>query len=137
MGDLYDEHYNDDDTPDEYPYYSNTTGDYSRNSLQENLPFYLTFGTFCLFIIIFHLYKHYTTENTHPLRDRLCNRIDIKKTEIIYQDGSPRLCSICLEEYKQNDKLLQLQCNHIYHPPCINDWLERQYSCPICRSEII
>ena len=136
MGDpFFDEH--DDDTPEGYPYYSNITDDYSVNTFQVQTPFLVAIGSLFLFIFGLHIYKQSRNEESHPLRDRLCNRIDIQKKDIIYEDGPPHVCSICLEEYKKNDKLVQLKCKHVYHPGCINDWLDRQSSCPICRSEII
>lgn len=45
-------------------------------------------------------------------------------------------CSICLDEYKINDKIMILDCEHIYHKECIKLWLDKNDNCPICR-EII
>ena len=46
-------------------------------------------------------------------------------------------CSICLEDFTENTQLIQLNCDHMYHPDCINGWLQRQPSCPLCRCEFI
>tara|TARA_B110000902_G_scaffold261494_2_gene336379 strand:+ start:49 stop:405 length:357 start_codon:yes stop_codon:yes gene_type:complete len=45
-------------------------------------------------------------------------------------------CSICLEEYKINEKIMILDCDHIYHKECINLWLNENHNCPICRENI-
>ncbi|MFM7852730.1 MAG: RING finger domain-containing protein [Flammeovirgaceae bacterium] len=29
-----------------------------------------------------------------------------------------------------------MPCGHIYHPDCLNPWLEKQNSCPVCRFEL-
>lgn len=45
------------------------------------------------------------------------------------------ICSICLD--KQDSKnSTTLNCNHIFHSKCINDYKEHQYghfACPLCR----
>uniref|UniRef100_A0A182J438 RING-type domain-containing protein n=2 Tax=Anopheles atroparvus TaxID=41427 RepID=A0A182J438_ANOAO len=41
-------------------------------------------------------------------------------------------CSICLEKIWQDAKLLH--CAHTFHRSCIDLWLSRRKSCPICRS---
>lgn len=52
-------------------------------------------------------------------------------------------CSICLEDFKLNDECIILDCNedkHIFHKGnenCsgIKTWLERNNTCPMCRTE--
>jgi len=51
-------------------------------------------------------------------------------------------CSICLEDFKLNDKYIALDCDepHIFHSGCetcsgIKEWLKRNNSCPLCRKE--
>ena len=51
-------------------------------------------------------------------------------------------CSICLEDFKLNDKYIALDCDepHIFHSGCetcsgIKVWLKRKNSCPMCRKE--
>ena len=50
-------------------------------------------------------------------------------------------CSICLEPYVKNDKVMELSCNHSFHEKCIKDWMDTNNSgnnnCPICRENII
>ncbi|XP_062079618.1 NEP1-interacting protein-like 1 [Humulus lupulus] len=43
-------------------------------------------------------------------------------------------CSICLQELKGGDSVRRLpKCGHFFHLDCIDQWLMRQGSCPICR----
>lgn len=42
-------------------------------------------------------------------------------------------CSICLEKFKVDDKIIQLKCSHKYHTQCITKWFDKDKSCPICR----
>jgi len=44
------------------------------------------------------------------------------------------MCSICLTDVTLDKKALS--CNHIYHKKCIDKWLERKSTCPVCRKEV-
>lgn len=46
-------------------------------------------------------------------------------------------CSICLDKYKKRDKIVDLECNHVFHKDCIKLWLTNNNSCPQCRENII
>lgn len=46
-------------------------------------------------------------------------------------------CPICLEDFKEGEKLRVLPCDHIFHPPCVDEWLQKwQRVCPLCKSLI-
>tara|TARA_A100001015_G_scaffold278258_1_gene338287 strand:+ start:798 stop:1244 length:447 start_codon:yes stop_codon:yes gene_type:complete len=42
-------------------------------------------------------------------------------------------CSICLDKFKKDDKIIKLNCNHTYHFQCISQWFKQDITCPICR----
>ncbi|KAG2568157.1 putative RING-H2 finger protein ATL62 [Panicum virgatum] len=43
-------------------------------------------------------------------------------------------CSICLSEYKEKDILRIIPtCHHNFHLACLDLWLQKQTTCPICR----
>jgi hypothetical protein len=46
-------------------------------------------------------------------------------------------CSICLEGYVKKDKIVRLNCNHVFHVTCVLPWLKNNNSCPQCRENII
>jgi len=41
-------------------------------------------------------------------------------------------CSICLGEII--NKYTILKCNHVFHKNCINAWLKKHVTCPMCRT---
>jgi hypothetical protein len=45
-------------------------------------------------------------------------------------------CSICMEKYKKNDSVIQLDCDHIFHKSCLKTWLQNHNTCPVCRYDI-
>lgn len=45
-------------------------------------------------------------------------------------------CSICLDEYCNGDELRILPCLHSFHTHCIDSWLHRNATCPVCKLDI-
>ena len=45
-------------------------------------------------------------------------------------------CTICLENYIQFDKIINLSCLHMFHDSCIKTWLKKHDYCPICKNKI-
>ncbi|XP_058763789.1 E3 ubiquitin-protein ligase ATL6-like [Vicia villosa] len=46
-------------------------------------------------------------------------------------------CAVCLAEFDNNDTIRVLpQCNHFFHPPCIDAWLSTHVTCPVCRTNL-
>jgi len=45
-------------------------------------------------------------------------------------------CPICLTELCSGEKARQLGCGHVFHRSCIDLWLYRQASCPLCKTDV-
>jgi hypothetical protein len=45
-------------------------------------------------------------------------------------------CSICIDEFKEDQNLRKLGCGHKFHQHCIDQWLVKQPSCPNCKSQV-
>ena len=61
--------------------------------------------------------------------------------EIVIEDANKlqeenKKCVICLEEFVSKEKVTALPCIHFFHTPCINKWVLKQNSCPICKFEL-
>ncbi|ONK80284.1 uncharacterized protein A4U43_C01F15930 [Asparagus officinalis] len=52
------------------------------------------------------------------------------------QDANTDQCVICRLDYEEGDSLVELSCKHLYHPECINQWLQINKVCPICSCEV-
>ncbi|MCL7033448.1 hypothetical protein MKW94_025830, partial [Papaver nudicaule] len=51
-----------------------------------------------------------------------------------YKSADDAQCSICLGDYEEKEILRVMpKCNHDFHLSCIDVWLEKQSTCPVCR----
>ncbi|XP_078448334.1 E3 ubiquitin ligase BIG BROTHER-related-like [Wolffia australiana] len=46
-------------------------------------------------------------------------------------------CVICRLDFDDGENLVHLPCKHIYHPECINRWLQINKICPICSADVV
>jgi len=50
---------------------------------------------------------------------------------------SEKDCSICYNNYTENNDIGQIVCKHYYHTECILRWFENSKTCPLCRKYVI
>ncbi|CAM0883992.1 unnamed protein product [Alopecurus aequalis] len=78
-----------------------------------------------------------TTVYTKPRRDdgRAAGERATLEEEKAADDVIGTQCTVCLAEYADGDELRRLPgCRHTFHRRCVDDWLRRRPSCPLCRS---
>lgn len=47
-----------------------------------------------------------------------------------------RTCTICMDEFAVGDEQRTLPCFHRFHKACVDQWLERSGTCPICKHRV-
>lgn len=45
-------------------------------------------------------------------------------------------CPICLDEFKNSQKVKTLNCRHCYHIKCLETWAKKNRVCPLCKGTI-
>lgn len=50
--------------------------------------------------------------------------------------GEDKQCTICHNDYKSREDLSILNCDHIFHTKCVEEWGLYKAECPLCRHKI-
>ncbi|KAK2404782.1 hypothetical protein P8452_10390 [Trifolium repens] len=48
-----------------------------------------------------------------------------------------KVCAVCLEDFHQDEEVMNLSCSHKYHSACLLPWLEQHPHCPYCRTMVV
>ena len=68
--------------------------------------------------------------------DTVCNG-NIAGDNILRLSSEESTCVVCLGDYEDGELLKVLPCQHHFHKSCIDEWLFRQKTCPLCIQEVI
>jgi len=60
---------------------------------------------------------------------KVCKKLEPKQLQ------SQENCAICWEKFDATCR--QLNCSHIFHLHCIQQWIEREKTCPTCRYDLL
>lgn len=52
-------------------------------------------------------------------------------------DNASDICPICINNFKLEEILKVLPCNHMFHKECIKQWFTSNVKCPVCRLELV
>lgn len=69
-------------------------------------------------------------------KNRSTNVSNIGVPAVLKFGPSERLCSVCHEYFVCKDKLIKLNCRHVYHADCLKTWLGAHSTCPLCRHQL-
>ena len=78
---------------------------------------------------------HYSRDN--PTDATIVSELPETKIDDIKKlDKDKQNCVICMEDFKNGDKSTNLPCLHMFHTNCIQSWLKKQNTCPICKFKL-
>lgn len=84
-------------------------------------------------------YHENTTEddnNEHDVNESENSQIRILiNRNYTPSDSEPPTCAICLDSFEDGDTISKLSCEHEFKYECINAWLKKKPSCPLCNSQ--
>ncbi|CAI9777261.1 unnamed protein product [Fraxinus pennsylvanica] len=69
-----------------------------------------------------------------PATDNSIKSLKRKRIQDYINDGES--CSICLNEFSQGSEVTCMPCSHSFHCNCIDKWLRKNHTCPLCRFEM-
>jgi hypothetical protein len=87
-------------------------------------------------------------KSNRPWRNRLisccsCGCGDVESPScdrpVSLLEDLPLECAICLDPFCAKDVILRTGCGekgHVFHRDCLQDWLRRANTCPICRRQL-
>jgi hypothetical protein len=53
-----------------------------------------------------------------------------------FSSSEPEECIICLSSYEDGEVVRKLPCGHAYHAQCIDAWLLKSATCPLCKDTL-
>jgi hypothetical protein len=45
-------------------------------------------------------------------------------------------CCVCKVNFEAGEQVKELPCVHVFHPECVDRWLQQRNFCPMCRYEL-
>ncbi|XP_004497754.1 uncharacterized protein [Cicer arietinum] len=75
-------------------------------------------------------------DHNHQHTGASVNQINSLPQSTIQTDNFIEDCAICLETPAKGEIIRHLPCLHKFHKDCIDPWLGRKKSCPVCKSSI-
>ncbi|KAJ7377011.1 Nucleoside diphosphate kinase 7 [Desmophyllum pertusum] len=102
------------------------------------IPFAIIVGICFILMAMFMIsryYRHYLEQRRNRLSPTNLRKIPTKKFK--KGDDYYDVCAICLEEYRDGERLRILPCEHTYHCKCVDPWLtEGKRTCPVCKRPV-
>ena len=76
--------------------------------------------------------------NYNPVKIKIINVNDFIINMDDYNELKTENCSICIELIENdNNEIIKLNCNHVFHKDCLSPWLVNENTCPLCRQTVI
>jgi|TARA_Y100000389_G_scaffold184930_1_gene203816 hypothetical protein len=129
--------------PSNYNLYNNTD---TETPLLYSLNIFFTLAIFTFTSIqlarCYYKLENYirNQRNQNNVRSPLNRNVNINSinTLVVCDDLPDNICSVCLEDFKDDDILKKLNCTHVFHKECLEPWLNNNNrNCPLCRTDII
>jgi hypothetical protein len=121
-----------------HPQSDNNYGNNTSTRNNKNLLFDFLFGVFTIFSIVPCLFFCHKLKKKYKgyIKDiKALKNTNTEKIKLLPR--SPSTCSICIDQFKENEVIRIMPCNHQFHQKCVDPWiLNYRKECPLCRQLI-
>ncbi|XP_050217916.1 uncharacterized protein LOC126668783 [Mercurialis annua] len=66
---------------------------------------------------------------------QLFKKVVYSKKKVSTSEEDDDVCPICLEKFEDENECVVLPCSHMFHELCLQNWLNKNTLCPICRAD--
>ncbi|KAL4325152.1 hypothetical protein GQ457_11G027860 [Hibiscus cannabinus] len=102
-----------------------------RAETNKDINKFLIIVKFGVFMMHNDSYHDDSSDDNVEIRFVPASKSSIEALEEVSDLGPEFECVICLEEEKKKAKCMP--CGHVFHGQCIEEWLEKNNLCPLCR----
>lgn len=89
--------------------------------LADEITFIVNFVILLLLKLVVNIHAQFNTES----------KLQMKSLNL----SADQECSICLD-VQNKDFFIKLDCQHIFHKNCIEQWIVQKNNCPLCRANV-
>ncbi|CAG9313425.1 unnamed protein product [Blepharisma stoltei] len=94
-------------------------------------------------ILIFFLFRHQARVQVYDSNAFRVSGINQESIEKMYPSKPIKnvashlgnICVICMEDFKGDSNVRKLNCGHIFHVECIDEWFKHHKACPMCKRD--
>ena len=72
----------------------------------------------------------------HGLDPQILNNLLVIKSDLSELSENETTCIICMENYKNEEDVIYLPCQHLFHKNCLFEWFKINDCCPICKLKL-
>ena len=82
--------------------------------------------------------ESYNIQRTHDTHKTISSKHLNSLTKLkIHRIDDNHECTICIAPVKKGSIIRLLSCTHKFHYKCIDEWVDKNTSCPTCRKDIL
>ena len=72
----------------------------------------------------------------HGLDPQIINNLLVIKSNLSELSENEITCIICMDDFKNDEDVIYLPCQHLFHRDCIYEWFKINDCCPTCKLKL-
>lgn len=126
------------------PFTETTPENFTKEpSAKVYIPVIIVFGFIIIFILVTFIYVLKRKRRNRELEVEVIRpktQLEVQKFSRVVKILGEVVCPIDLEEFNENDDVVVTPCQHVFHPGCLKQWIEKAINigkaCPICKNRL-